>query len=195
MGLLSRIFIKGLLTLLPISLTIFLIVWIATTLENAFGGALRQLLPEALYFPGAGVVLAVALIFVVGVSVNNYLTKNFFAWLEDRLESAPIIRAIYSPLRDVTQLFVKKDAGQGQRVVMVRLSDEPDSLELMGLVTRDRFNDLPEGMVPKDSLAVFLMFSYGVGGMTAIVPKSRVRETNIPAERAMQLAITGWVKA
>lgn len=195
MGLLSRVFIKGLLTLLPISLTIFLIVWIAATLENAFGGALRKLLPEAFYFPGAGVVLAIALIFVVGFSVNNYLTKTFFAWLEDRLESAPIIRAIYSPLRDVTQLFVKKDSGQGQRVVMVRLSDEPNSLELMGLVTRDHFNDLPEGMVPKDSLAVFMMFSYGVGGMTAIVPKTRIRETNIPAERAMQLAITGWVKA
>ena len=33
-----------------------------------------------------------------------------------------------------------------------------------------------------------------IGGFTLIVPKSQVRETSIPADRALQLAITGWIK-
>jgi uncharacterized membrane protein len=65
----------------------------------------------------------------------------------------------------------------------------------MGLVTRDQFKDLPQEAVHDGSLAVFIPFSYGVGGFTVIVPRASVRETSLPAEKALQLAITGWVKS
>ncbi|RYZ77312.1 MAG: DUF502 domain-containing protein, partial [Proteobacteria bacterium] len=97
---------------------------------------------------------------------------------------------IYAPLRDVTQLFARKDQPSLQRVVMVRMGD----VETMGLITRDSFTDLPDGTIPPDHVAVFLPFSYGVGGFTVIVAKAKVRETSLPAEKALQLSITGWIK-
>ena len=75
---------------------------------------------------------------------------------------------------------------------MVRMSD---GVESMGLITRDKFGDLPKDTIPDDHVAVFLPFSYGVGGFTVLVAKSQVRETSLSAEKAMQLSITGWIKA
>ena len=190
MAFLSRVFIKGLITLLPITLTLALLIWVATRAEWMFGEPLRQIIPDAFYFPGAGVFLAIVVIFLVGLAVNNFLTNRFVAFLEAQLERVPVIKNIYSPLRDVTQMFAKKEHSNLQRVVMVRMGD----VETMGLITRDTFMDLPEGTIPPDHVAVFLPFSYGVGGFTVLVAKNKVRETALPAEKALQLSITGWVK-
>jgi uncharacterized membrane protein len=191
---LYRVFLKGLLTLLPISVTLYLLAWIASSAEEAFGFVLKEIMPHPLYFPGAGVIFVIILVFLVGLLVDNYLTQHFFKWLEAQLEKTPVIRSIYSPLKDVTQLFARSDKdAANQRVVLVYL--EGLGAEVMGLVTRDQFTDLPPGSISSGSVTVFVPFSYGVGGFTLIVPKSRIRETSIPAEKAMQLAITGWIKS
>ncbi len=191
MSFISRVFFKGLITLIPITLTISLVIWIVSKAEWAFGEPLRQVLP--FYFPGAGVILALILIFVAGLAVNNYLTNRFVGWLESKVARMPLIKSIYSPIRDVTHLFAKSESGAAhQRVVMVKLSE---GVETMGLITRDRFTDLPPATILEQHVAVFLPFSYGVGGFTVIVAKTQIRETSLSAERAMQLSITGWIKS
>jgi uncharacterized membrane protein len=192
MAFLSRVFIKGLITLLPITLTLALLIWIVSKAEWAFGEPLRGVLPPSFYFPGLGVAFAFVVIFVAGLAVNNYIANQFIGWLEKRVERVPIIKSIYAPIRDVTHLFSKNGKDQNQRVVMVKLAN---GIETMGLITREKFGDLPEGMIQPDHVAVFLPFSYGVGGFTIIAHKSALRETTLPAERALQLSITGWVKA
>jgi uncharacterized membrane protein len=200
MRFLYRVFLKGLLTLLPITLTVYLFAWIVTHIEAALRNSLLRWLPSSLDFPGSGLVIAIALVFIVGLLVNSYLTGWIVAWIEARLEETPVIRSIYSPLRDVTNLFVRDGSNGGQRVVMVLMGDPMaqsglPALEAIGLVTRDSFHDLPPGSVPENSLTVFIPFSYGMGGYTLIVPKSRVREVQISADRALQLALTAWIKS
>lgn len=190
MAFISKVFFKGLITLLPITLTLSLIIWIASRAEAVFGEPLRQIFP--FYFPGEGVIVALVVIFVAGLFVNNLLTKQVVAWLETQVARTPIVKSIYAPIRDVTQLFVKSDSPSHQRVVMVKMTD---GVEAMGLITRDKFTDLPAGTINDNSVAVFLPFSYGVGGFTVIVAKTQIRETSLPAEKAMQLSITGWVKS
>jgi uncharacterized membrane protein len=169
--------------------TVYLLIWLTRSAESAFGEPL-QMLP--FYFPGAGVVVVILLIFMTGLLVNYYLTQRLFDWLEESLSHLPVIKTIYGPIKDLTNLFARQDEAGAQRVVMVHLPGM--GVEVMGLVTRDRFDDLPSGSVNRESLAVFLPFSYGVGGFTVIVPKAAVRETSLPAEKALQLAITGWVR-
>jgi uncharacterized membrane protein len=190
-----RIFIKGVLTLLPISLTIYLLVWCAGTMENVFGGPLQNLFPSLNGFTGAGFLLGMTLVFLVGLAVNSYLTQRFVEWIDQRLENLPVIRTIYGPIRDVTNLFGSQGASSQQRVVLVNVDGKEGGIEALGLITRDTFLDLPPNSVLPGSVAVFIPFSYGMGGITMVVPRTRVRETAIPADRAMQLAITGWIKS
>jgi uncharacterized membrane protein len=185
-----RTFLKGLLALLPLIVTVYLLIWIAAGADSIFSTPLRSL---GLYVPGAGIILVVILIYAVGLLVNSYLTRPFFSWLEDRADHTPIIRSIYSPIRDITKLFTRTAGSTKQRVVIVALQDL--GIEAMGLITRDHFEDLPPGTIKPGHVTVFFPFSYGVGGVTAIVPRTHIRETNLPTEKAMQLAITGWIKA
>ncbi len=193
MAFLYRIFLKGLLTLLPILLTIYLLLWAFNQAERTLASPIQRFAPELSNVPGAGVLIGILIIFAVGLLVNNYVTRRLVSWFERRLETLPVFRSIYSPIRDVTKLFSKEEsAGRGQSVVMVQIGN---GIEMMGLVTRDAFHDLPAGAIADSTVAVFLPFSYGVGGMTILVPRSSMRETQIPAERAMQLAVTGWIKS
>jgi uncharacterized membrane protein len=64
----------------------------------------------------------------------------------------------------------------------------------LGLVTRENFSDLPIKSLMDGKVAVYLPFSYGVGGYTILVQKSQIIEVDLPIEKAMSLAITGWVK-
>jgi uncharacterized membrane protein len=57
------IFLKGLLTLLPIALTIYILSSVFSVFENMLGNVLRSLLPESTYIPGLGFILALILIF------------------------------------------------------------------------------------------------------------------------------------
>lgn len=174
-------------------ITIYLLFWIAGAAENFFGQPLRQVLPESLYIPGLGLAVALVLIFFIGLMLNNYITNRFMMWLEQTLENLPIFKAIYSPVRDVMSLFSRNDQNSLKRVVMVDL--EQMGIKTLGLVTRDRFDDFAAGTVPKDHVTVLIPLSYMVGGITVIVPKSAIREVEIAPEKAMQLALTAWVKS
>lgn len=190
---LNSIFLKGLLALLPMALTVSLLTWIIQSLEAVFGDALSVLLPQGFYIPGLGLVLGIAAILAAGVLVENYFAGSFFKRFEDLLKRAPVIRTIYSPLKDLADLFSRtKGAGQSQQVVFVSVAP---GIEAMGLVMRDRFDDLPIGAVPAGKIAVFIPLSYGFGGFTLLIDREKTRDAGLPAERALQLAITGWVRA
>ena len=190
---LNSAFLKGLLTLLPIALTISLLIWIVRSLESTFGDVLTSMMPTEFYIPGLGLVLAIIAIIATGLLVENYLAGSLLKRLEESLKRAPVIRAIYSPLKDLTDLFSRAQGpDQAQKVVFVRISP---TIELVGLVMRETFNDLPSVRMNEGTVAVFVPFSYGFGGYTLLVQAEAIRDAGIPAERALQLAITGWVRA
>jgi len=192
MNTINRAFLKGLLTVLPITITIYLVVWIVKFAESLFGEPLREILPEATYVPGLGLIIALLAILGVGVLVNHYIASRFVSWLEETLQRVPFFKAIYNPLRDVMNLFAADHGQSLKRVVIVDLPHVGCSV--VGLVTRDRFEDLSISSAVRDHLAVFVPFSYAVGGITILVPKSQVREVGLSPEKAMQLAITAWIK-
>lgn len=202
----DKIFFRGLLTLIPITLTIYILYSVVLILENFLGTTLRQFWPG--YVPGVGFILTLICIFIFGLRLNNFFTARFLGLLEKQLSQIPFVKAIYSPLRDIMNLFSKNSDSGLKHVVLVRLLDQPGNQGALGfgLVTRDQFQDLNLGGAKdhendllqdllKDKVAVYFPLSYAMGGMTLLVPKKNVQAVDIPFEKAMSLAITGWIKA
>jgi len=185
----NKVFFRGLMTLLPVALTIYIVYSAIIILENLLGSILRQML--SVYIPGLGLLLTLVLIFLFGLLLNNFLTARLLASLEVALIQVPFIRTIYSPLKDLMNLFDRKDA-QAQSVALVSISE---GIQIMGVVTRESFRDLPMGKQLTGKVAVFMPLSYGLGGYTLLVPRERITLIDIPIEKAMSLAVTGWVKA
>ncbi len=78
---LNQIFFKGLIVVLPITLSFYLLIWASINIESLFGSGLRLVMGQDLYIPGFGIVLTVVFVFLVGLLVNNYVTGRFFRGL------------------------------------------------------------------------------------------------------------------
>lgn len=194
MNKLSSTFLKGLLTLLPVALTIYIIVTVILLGENLLGSIIRNFIPDENYIPGLGLFFTILLIFIFGLMLNNLITASFFKALEKRMLQIPMIKTVYAPLRDLMNLFSRsKGNGELNMVVLVELYP---GFKSIGLVTRERFDDLtPIHSKGENFISVYVPFSYALGGHTYLVNRSRVEVIDLPAEKALSLAITGWIRS
>lgn len=188
----NQIFFKGLIVVLPITLTFYLLIWASYKVESLFGSTLEMMIGQWLYIPGLGIVVTLVFIFLVGLLVNNYFTGRFFKWLTNTLEKVPLIKVIYNPLKDLMALIPGKssDKDKLQKVVLVPL--EGMGVEVMGLVTREEINELPDS---SHLIAVYVPLSYMLGGITVLVPRDKVKKIDIPVDQALKLSVTAWIKA
>ena len=193
MKVLNRFFLKGLVVVVPVIVSIYIFLLAINKAEGIFAPLLKQILGSELYIPGLGILVTITLLILVGVLVSNFITGSIIRFLMNTFEKVPFIKAIYNPLRDLISLFGGSGPESMKKVVMVNLPITGG--EVIGLVTREEFSDLPSQMTRTDCIAVYIPLSYMLGGVTTIVPKSSVREVDIPVERAIKLAITGWIKA
>lgn len=189
----TRTFFTGLAVLLPVVATLYLLVWVAGTTEHALDGLLRLVLPQAVYVPGLGVVLGLALVFLVGLLMRTWAARKIFAWTEGLMYRVPLIKTVYGTLRDFTNLMSQPHKQGLQQVVLVRLGGT--DLRVMGFVTRSDLAGLPPGMSEPGMIAVYLPMSYQIGGYTALVPRASVQAVDMPLEEAMRFILTAGVSA
>jgi len=185
---LSKILITGFITLLPVVLTIYLLYWLAVSSEQVMGNALKLILPDTVYFPGLGMIAGLFLVFIVGLMMNAYMVRKIFALGEQLLYHLPLIKTIYRAFRDFFDFFSPKKEQFGQ-VVAVTFN----GMELVGFVTQENPQRLPESFRDRDSVLVYLPMSYMVGGYTVLVPRSELRPLKMSMEEAMRFVLTAGI--
>ncbi len=186
----GRIFITGLLTVLPVVITIYFTVWLLGVLERFFGKQVMFLIPDEWYRTGMGLVVAVVVVFLVGVLMHAILFRRLFGWAEKLLLGVPLVRSVYAAMRDLLGLFAEHKEPSLQ-VVSLAL---PGNLRVLGFVTRADFADAPAGLARTDEVAVYLPMSYQVGGYTVFVPKSACTAIDMSREDAMKFILTAGLK-
>lgn len=192
MHVIHKFFLKGLVVVLPVTITIYILVLVATRAERVFGGFIKSLVGEGFYVPGLGILVTFLLIFAVGVLVSNFLTARLVHWAILKFENFPLVKAIYRPLKDLISLFATSDGANGmKKVVMVEM--EQLGMTCLGVVTREEFPEL-EGLEEiKSQIAVYIPMGYMIGGFTVFVDRKHVKEIDMSVDQAFKLAITGWV--
>jgi uncharacterized membrane protein len=184
----SKILITGFITLLPVVLTIYLIYWLAISSEQVMGNALKLLLPNTVYFPGMGMIAGLIVVFIVGLMMNAYMVRQLFALGEQLLYRLPLIKTVYRAFRDFFDFFSPKKEQFGQ-VVAVTVN----GMELVGFVTQENPQRLPESFRDRDSVLVYLPMSYMVGGYTVLIPRSDLRPLKMSMEEAMRFVLTAGI--
>jgi len=187
----GRIFITGLLTVLPIVVTLYFTVWMLTVLEGFFGKQVLFLLPDEWYRTGMGLAVAVVVVFLVGLLMHAILFRRLFGWAEKLLLGVPLVRSVYAAMRDLLGLFAQHKEPSLQ-VVSLEL---PGNLRVLGFVTRADWSDAPAGLARADEVAVYLPMSYQVGGYTVFVSKSACTPINMSREEAMKFILTAGLKS
>lgn len=184
---LARTFLSGLAAVLPIVVTIALLLWIVNTAESMLGAVVRVFLPGDQYPRGLGLLAAILLIFAVGVLMEAVYFRRLVAWMEEGLNKIPLVKTIYSAVRDLMSLFSKDGTKKFSKVVMVKLPGL--EARLLGFVTIEDFNGLPLKL-GAEMVAVYLPMSYTIGGYTLFLPREMLTPLDMSLEDAMRFVVT-----
>jgi uncharacterized membrane protein len=188
---LGRILLKGLVTILPIGLTLYLIYWLGTSTERLLAAPLQIFLPPGVYRPGIGLVAGFLLLFVVGLLVNAYVVRRVLGLGESLILRVPVVKTVYSAIRDMTKLVNTEGTKRElERVVMVRFGP----VRAIGFVTQERAT-IPGLGRDEELVAVYLPLSYQIGGHTLYVPRERIEAIDLSVEAAMRIVLTGGLQS
>ncbi|MCH9622056.1 MAG: hypothetical protein S4CHLAM20_14910 [Chlamydiia bacterium] len=181
----GKIILRGLLAIAPLAITIILVLWLYNHLEYIFGAPVQYFFPEA-YFPGLGIIIAIVILFFLGLIINNWIIQSFYNALERTLKKIPLLKTIYTSVTDLMSFF-NTGKNSTNKPVMVNFH----GVKLIGLITRETFDDLPKEFGANDQIAVFLPFSYQVGGSTVLVPRSMIIPLDMSVEKSLRFVATG----
>ena len=187
----SRNILTGLVTILPVALTLYFLYWMAVSAESMLGGMIRSIFPKIAYWPGIGLIAALIAAFVVGLLMRAYVVRQFFARAEQLLYRMPLIKSVYRAMRDFFQFFSPTAKKEFEQVVAVSIGDT--GMQVIGFVTQAVPADLPKGFRGKDSILVYLPLSYMIGGYAVLVPRSSVSPLDMNMEEAMRFTLTAGV--
>ncbi|MET3115018.1 putative membrane protein [Pedobacter sp. CG_S7] len=181
--------IKGLLIVLPISLSVLIVIWGVTNVDswlnvnNILGvdpttGASRNI-------PGLGLALVLGIILVAGIFVTNFVTEPMLRWFQKIMNRLPILKFIYSSIKDLTEAFVG-DEKKFNQPVLVEVEGE---LKRIGFLTR---SDLEAIGLPGEAV-VYFPFSYSFAGQVYVVKRDKISLLKMSAADAMKLVVSGGV--
>lgn len=175
-------FFQGLLFTVPIAATI----WVLFKLFGFVDGIIGDFLPSPM--PGVGLLVILILITFAGYLGTTFVSAPILNLLERTIEKTPLIKLIYSSVKDLISAFV----GEKKRFtqpVLVTINKET-GLQQIGFITQ---NDLSEIGLGKEKIAVYLPFSYSFMGGLFIVPRENVSPIDSSGTEMMKFIISGGV--
>ena len=189
MKLIKRWFLSG----LPIAATIGILAWAFVQLDGVLAVPQRALfkycLDKEMTIPGLGIVVILATVLLLGFLVSSFLTRWLVTIPGRIFERLPLVKLVYSSIRDLFDAFVG-DKKSFDRPVLVRPVSGSD-FRVLGFLTNDNLSRL--GIA--DEVAVYLPQSYNFAGNLIVVPREAVTPLNVESGEAMTFIVSGGVSA
>ena len=180
---LAKYFVRGLIVVVPIAAIVAAVYYVFVEVDAWIN--LERLLNRRV--PGAGIVLTIAVITLVGFLASNFATRWIFSAIEDLLEHTPLVKLVYTSLKDVVGAFVGEKKKFG-RPVLLALTEGSDTATI-GFLTRDGLDELE---LP-GHVAVYVPQAYNIGGNVVVVPKERVKPLDADPGAVMTFVVSGGV--
>ncbi len=178
-------FLQGLLFFVPLVITLIIFLKLYdyfAGLFSAFGFSSNTILNTVMGLAGT-----IVFVTILGVLASSYLFNKLFSLLEERLEQIPLIKHIYSPIKDFTSAFVGSKKRFNKPVLV--MTSPNANIEEMGFITQEDLKDF--GIL--DKVAVYLPYSYSLMGRLIIVPKEQVKPLQKTASEVMKFIVSGGV--
>ncbi|MDG1252929.1 MAG: DUF502 domain-containing protein [Schleiferiaceae bacterium] len=172
-------FIQGLLYSAPIAITLYAVWSLLSMLDH--------IIP--IDIPGLGLLALLILITLVGFLGEYALKLRIVKLVDGMLEGLPLVKLIYSSVKDVMKSLTGKKKGF-QQPVLLRLSKN-DEVRRVGFVTDQTLKDL--GSPNNEFITVYVPHSLAISGQVFVVPNSYVEPLNAKSTDVMKYIISGGV--
>jgi len=185
-------FMSGLLAIIPVGLTVYIVWFIYSLIDGLvgkntpFGLMVQRALGR--WIPGMGIYMTLILILLIGLVTRNFFGRTLQYYLERVLSSIPGVRKMYSTLKQFTHALLSRDTASFQRVVMFEYPKE--GINIIGLVTNEELGQL-QNETGEECLLVYAPTAPNpLSGMMLIVPKSKVTYLDIPVDDALSMVLS-----
>ena len=186
-----RWLLAGLLVLVPLAITLGVLNWIVATLDQTLLILPQSWHPDKLlgfHIPGFGVLLTLAIVLLMGAITSNFLGKKLVVWGNALLSRIPIVRSIYSSVKQVSDTLFSENGNAFRKALLVQWPRE-------GVWTIGFLTGMPGGDVvnhlPGDYLSVYVPTTPNpTGGYFVMLKKSECVELKMSVDEALTYVIS-----
>ena len=186
-----RYLIAGLLVWVPLGITIYVLHFLVTTLDQTLLLFPEGARPDTLlgfHIPGFGVVLSFGLLLLTGVIAANFFGARLIRFWEDIFGRIPVVKSIYSSVKQVSDTLLSDSGNAFRKALLVEFPHE-------GSWTIAFLTGTPAPAVAthldQEHLSVYVPTTPNpTSGYFIIVPRSRVRELDMTVDEALKYVIS-----
>jgi len=182
---LGTYFLQGMLLVAPLAATVYIVYFLFMLTDGLLSTYLEKYLNWKI--PGLGILIIILFLVFLGMIGETIFAKPIKFLIKRILLKTPILRLIYTSVKDLFSAFVGKEKKFHRPVIV--LVDEKNDLWRMGFLTSDNLTDM--GIPGK--VAIYFPFSYNISGILYLVPANRVKPLNISPSEAMKFILSGGV--
>lgn len=189
---LKRLFLTGLLILIPLALTLYVLVALFQLMDGIFAPLLDRAVGyffPAVHIPGLGFLLTIAVIFGIGWLSTNVFGRRVIRMLEKVMGRIPVAKSVYGATKGIMEALSHEQREAFRRVVLVEYPKA--DIYALGFVTGSaRWPRVDEAL--SDFLLVFLPTTPNpTSGFLLLVPRSEAIEVPFSVEEGVRLVISG----
>jgi uncharacterized membrane protein len=174
---LTKYFFNGLVFLVPVVVTIYVVYIVFVKIDKLFNFPV----------PGVGFIITILTITAIGFIGSNFLTRKLIQLVDIIFSRLPLIKMIYTSVKDLIDAFVGDKKGF-KKPVSVALSPG-SNVQVIGFVTSESLNNL--GL--SDCVAVYLPQSFNFAGNLIIVPKEQITPLSANSADIMKFVVSGGI--
>jgi uncharacterized membrane protein len=188
----SAVFIRGLIVLLPLLVTVWLLFFFYNFLDGILGNIISVFVGH--HIPGLGFILIIALIFFAGLISPLIIGKRMIKFGDDIMIKVPLVKSIYSSVKQVNDvLFMEKETKGFNRACLVEYPRK--GIWSVGFVTSDAAKEIEKKTGGHGKMVnVFIANTpTPATGFLIVVPSKEVKLLDMKIDDAFKYVISGGV--
>ena len=114
---------SGLLVLVPLIITLWVLDWVVSTLDTSLRVLPVDWQPDALFgmhIPGFGVLFALAVVLSIGALASNIIGNRLVSWWHSLLHRIPVVRSIYSGVKQISDTVFSEKGNAFRKALLVQ---------------------------------------------------------------------------
>lgn len=191
----KKIFIAGILALLPIVVTIYLLYFLYNFVVSKASPIVKKIAHQYNYnfseyiFQIGTFIIILLIIFIIGIFTRMYLGKLFIKMLDNIMTHIPIARSIYNATKQVIDSFGNTSGSSFSKVVLIEFPRR--DIWMIAFLVRDSLPFMQEVSTKEESANVFIPTAPNpTSGFIAVVPKKDIREIDITVEEGIKFVLS-----
>ncbi|MFU8794140.1 MAG: DUF502 domain-containing protein [Dethiobacteria bacterium] len=184
---LKTVFTTGLLTILPLAVTIYVFYLVFNFLDNLLGDMIKTLFNYRV--PGIGFAAGILLILLIGFIASNIIGSRLINFSDSLLQRLPLAKGIYTSAKQIIDAFTVQGKNAFQKVVLIEYPRK--GLFVLGFVTGSSKGEIQE-KTHGETLNIFIPTTPNpTSGMLILAPRHEVIELDMTVEQGMKVIISG----